>query len=153
MSAMIQIHTHHSITGLQACELYCHICLCTGMRLYIDVLSAEQFLCTFSRQILYDIYAVTATVITMSGISFCIFNRQHAAHCRHDCMTDPVFRSNQLDVAVLSVTLSLNSGCDLRIYGFNIFHCVHMCPSFFIPVRAIGSLTGCPLTFVMCDSF
>ena len=44
MSAVIQVHSHDGITRLQQCELYCHVCLSTGMWLYVDVLAAEQLL-------------------------------------------------------------------------------------------------------------
>ena len=41
MSAVIQVHTHHSVTRLKQCKLYCHVCLCTGVRLYVDILCVK----------------------------------------------------------------------------------------------------------------
>ena len=41
MSAVIQIHTHYSISRLQHCKKDCHVCLCSGVRLYICIFTSE----------------------------------------------------------------------------------------------------------------
>ena len=67
MSAVIQIHTHNDIAGLQHSELHCHICLCSGMGLYIGIITAEQLLGTLDCQIFDDIHALTSAVISLAG--------------------------------------------------------------------------------------
>ena len=95
------------------------------MRLYIDVLTAKQFLCAFSCKFLNYIHALTSTVITLSRITFCIFVGQNTSHCRHNRRAHPVFRCDQLNVAVLSVKLCSDRCCNFRIYCLYIFQCVH----------------------------
>ena len=41
MSAMIQIHSHKGISQIHQGKKYSHICLCTGMRLYIGISAAK----------------------------------------------------------------------------------------------------------------
>ena len=91
------------------------------MRLYIDVFTAKQLLCSLSCEFLYHVHAVTAAIITVRRITLCIFIRQNASHSGHDRMADPVLRRDQLDVAVLSVKFSGNRVCDLSINCFYIF--------------------------------
>ena len=118
MSAVIQIHTHDSITGLQYSKLHCHIRLCSGMRLYIGIITAKQFLGTLDCQILDNIHAFTATVISLAGITFRVFIGQGTAHSRHDCLAHPVLGSDQLDMTVLTILLVNNGLCHLGIYFF-----------------------------------
>ena len=58
MSAVIQIHAHNGITGIQHCKLHCQISLCTGMRLYICVITAKELFCTLNSKVLYNIYTL-----------------------------------------------------------------------------------------------
>ena len=118
MSAVIQIHTHNGIAGLQHSELHCHICLCSGMGLYIGIITSKQLLGTFDRQILDDIHALTTTVISLAGISFRIFIGQWTSHSCHNSLTYPVFRCDQLDVTVLTILLVNNGLCHFGIYSF-----------------------------------
>ena len=115
MSAMVKIHAHDGVAGLADSKLYCHICLCTGVGLNIGIIAAEQLLCPFNRQIFHDVHTLTAAVIPLSGIAFRIFIGKNTSHGSHDRLADPVFRCNQLNVAVLSFLLIYNSLCDFRV--------------------------------------
>ena len=115
MPAVIQVHTHEGVTGLQHRKKHCHIRLCAGMRLYIDILTAKKFFCTVSGNLLNHVHALAAAVISLAGIPFCILIRKRASHRRHNRLTHPVFRSNQLNMGVLSVLLVNNRLRDLRV--------------------------------------
>ena len=73
MSAVIQIHTHNGIAGLQHSELHCHICLCSGMWLYISIITAKQLFRSLDRDGLYNIDTLASAVVTFSRISLRIF--------------------------------------------------------------------------------
>ena len=120
------------------------------MRLYIDVLTAKQFLCAFSCQFLNYIHALTSTVITLSRITFCIFVGQNTSHCRHNRRAHPVFRCDQLNVAVLSVKLCSDRCCNFRIYCLYIFQCIHnilLFNSFFPLYRILRCNATVPLPY------
>ena len=70
MPAVVQVHAHNRISGLQQRKERGQICIGSAVRLYIGVLRAEQFLYPISCQILYNIHIFTAAVITFSGIPF-----------------------------------------------------------------------------------
>ena len=116
MTAISQVHAHNGIARGQQSKENCHICLCTGMRLYICIIAAKQLFGTISCQIFYHIHALTSAIISFSRITFCIFVGQGASHSSHNCFTYPVFRSNQFNVTVLSFLLLNNSLCNLLIY-------------------------------------
>ena len=118
MSAVIQVHTHHSVTRLKQCKLYCHICLCSGMWLYIGIGASKQFFGTVNGKLLYLIYTLASSIITFSRISFCIFICHDASLCFHNCITDPVLGCDQLDMAVLTVHLRFDRCCHVCINYF-----------------------------------
>ena len=116
MPAVIQIHTHESISRLHHGKKDRHICLCTGMRLYIDILAAKELFRTFSGKILHHVHTLAAAVISFAGIAFRILICKRTSHGRHNCLAHPVLGSNQLNVGVLPVLLVNNRLRDLRIY-------------------------------------
>lgn len=67
VSAMIQIHSHDLVSRLKHGEHNCHICLCTGMWLNIDIFTAEQLLCSLSCKIFHNIHALTSAIISFPG--------------------------------------------------------------------------------------
>ena len=119
MSAVIQVHTQDGITGLQYGKLHRHVRLCSGMRLYIGIITAKQFLGSFDCQILDNIHTFTATVISFAGITFRIFIGQGTAHSRHDCLAYPVLGSDQFNMTILTILLVDNGLCHL---GINFFY-------------------------------
>ena len=104
VSAMVQVHPHHRIPRVQHSELHGHICLGAGMWLHIGVFAAKKFFCAFSGKVFHHIHAFAPAIIPFSWIPFCIFISHRASHSCHNCLADPVFRSNQLDMAVLPLT-------------------------------------------------
>ena len=116
MSAMGQIHTHDSIAGLAYRKLYSHICLCAGVGLHIGILTAKELLCSLDGQVLHHIHTLASAVVSLSRIAFCVLVGQRAAHSCHNSLGNPVFRCDQLDVAVLTGLLIHNGLGDLRIH-------------------------------------
>ena len=72
VSAICEAHAHHGITGLQQCQLNCHVCLSAGVGLYVGELSAEQVLGSLNTKALQLVHKLTAAIVTLSGETFCI---------------------------------------------------------------------------------
>ena len=115
MSAVIQVHSHNRIPRLTDRKLDGQICLSTGMCLYIGIATAKQLFCPLNRQIFHNIHALTATVVSFTRVSFRILICQRTSHGSHYCLTHPVFRGNQLDMAILSLLLIHNCLCNFGI--------------------------------------
>ena len=126
MSAVIQVHSHESITRIHECKKYSHICLSTGMWLYICVSAAEQLHGSVSGKILYYINVLASAVITLARITLCILIGESASHSRHYCLADKVLRCDQLDVFALSVGLSSDRCCNFRIKVFYVRKWIHV---------------------------
>ena len=104
--------------GLDESHVRGHIGLTARMGLHIDVITAEKLLCSLDCKVFHHIYTLTSAIISFAGISFCIFICQGAAHSRHYSFADPVFRSDQLNVAVLSFLFIHNGLSNFRVYIF-----------------------------------
>ena len=125
MSAVIQIHSHDRVAGLAYGKLNRHIGLSAGMRLHIGILAPKQLFGPFNRQLLYHIHALASAIIPFSRIPFRIFVGERTSHCRHHRPAHPVFRGNQLDMAVLS-GLFIHYGLGhLRIHTSHIIQRIH----------------------------
>ncbi len=85
------------------------------MRLHIGELGAEQLADALNRQILSDINALTAAVVTLARITLGILVGEHGAHCRHNGRGNDVLRRNQLNVAALAVIFLANSRAQFGI--------------------------------------
>ena len=105
VTAMIQVHSHHFISRSEHCKLHCHIRLCPGVRLHIDIFTAKQLFRTLNRQILCHIYTLASAIITFSRIPFRIFVRERTSH--------------------LSCHLCLNRFCNFRIFFSYFFKIIH----------------------------
>ena len=155
---MIQIHSHDLVSRLKHGEHNCHICLCTGMWLNIDIFTAEQLLCSLSCKIFHNIHALTSAIISFSRISLCIFIRQRTSHSCHDCFAHPVLRGDQLDMGVLSLHLCFYRICNLRIRLRNFIEIVHSLfpPLYFTPQKRYAHYSTAPFknqtTITDCSS-
>ena len=91
MTALGKIHTHDGIARFQESKIYSQVSACTAVRLNIGIICAKQFFRTFNSQSFYFINVFTAAIITMSGITFCIFVSQNGTHSLHYCRRYEVF--------------------------------------------------------------
>ena len=74
-----QVHAEDGIARFQHREIDCSVRLGAGMRLDIDVISAEQLFGAFDRQILGDVDIFAAAIITLARITFGVFVGQAAS--------------------------------------------------------------------------
>ena len=125
MSAVIKVHSHDRIARCQHRKLNCHISLRSWMRLYIYILTAKQFFCAFSCQFFGNIHTLTASVISLARISFCIFICKRTSHRCHHCFAHPVLRSDQFNMGVLSLHFRCDHFRNLRICIFDFIEVVH----------------------------
>ena len=94
------------------------------MGLHIGVFGTEYFTHTFDGQILDLIDTFAAAVIALARIAFRIFVGEYRPHRGHNRLTDDVLRSDQLDVARLTVVLRLDQAAELGIIRLYKFHCL-----------------------------
>lgn len=121
MSAIGQIHAHDCIAGLQQAIIHSKVCLGTGMRLYIDMIRAEQFLCTVDSQLFHLIHIFAAAIVPFSRIPFRIFVGQHTSLCFHDRIADNIFRCDHFQFVSLTIQFFLNGA----VYSAVIFQMFH----------------------------
>ena len=92
------------------------------MRLNVCVLTAKQLLCTLNCDSLYHVYILTSTIITLSGITLCVFVGQHGSHCHHDRLRYDILGSDKLQISSLTCGFLLNCLADFRVIVFDKFH-------------------------------
>ena len=78
------------------------------MGLYIDMFSAEKFLCPVNGQLFYFVYEFASAVVSLTRIAFGVFIGEHAALGFHDCVAYDIFRSNHFQLVSLSVQFFLD---------------------------------------------
>ena len=115
MPAMRQIHSQDGIAGLQHRRIRRLICLRSGMRLHIGMLSAEKFLGPIASQIFDDVRELAPAVITLPRITFCVFIREDTAGSFQHGFGDEVLAGNQLQASVLTFHLMLNLLVNFRV--------------------------------------
>ena len=98
MSAVVQVHSHKCIARLKHGKENGHICLCSGMGLNIDILTAKQLFRALFCQIFGNIHALASAIISLARIPLCILVRQRASHRSHNSLAHPVLRCDQLNV-------------------------------------------------------
>ena len=91
------------------------VCLCAGMGLNICMFRTKELFDTITGKIFNLVNAFTTAVVTLSGVAFCIFVGEMAAHCRHNGGRDEVLRGDKLDVASLSAELEIHGVRHFRV--------------------------------------
>ena len=101
MSTILQAHGKNFITRLEHGKIHCGIGLATGVRLDICMFSSEDLLGSFNSEVFRDIHMLTATVISLGWISFCVLISKYTACDFNDCGKGKVFRGNQFNMRAL----------------------------------------------------
>ena len=127
VATLVEVHTHNGVAGLEHCKVYGSVCLCTRMRLYVCVLCAEQLACSPARDLLYNVYALAAAVVALSGITLCVFIGEMTAHSRHNGRCYDVFAGNQFKIAALSFKLVVHCVSDGGVILLKVFQCRDVC--------------------------
>ena len=65
MSALLKIHSHDGIAGIKQCKKYGKVCICSAVRLNIDMLRFEKLLSSVTGDFFNNIDALTAAVIPL----------------------------------------------------------------------------------------
>ena len=115
MAAIVEVHAHHRITGLQKGKEHRHVGLCTGVRLHIGIFGTKEFFRPFNGQRLYFIHEFAAAIITFAGIAFGILIGEHTALGSEHSGTDNVFRSDKLQFLPLAIQLTIDILGNFRI--------------------------------------
>ncbi|MNP49210.1 hypothetical protein D3C76_1433830 [compost metagenome] len=108
VTAMGQVHPENGIPRLQSRKVNGQVRLSAGVRLYVSMLSAKQFLRTIARDIFHDIDMLAAAIVAFAGISFRIFVCQYGAHCFHNSFADNVLGCDQFNVVPLTFELQIH---------------------------------------------
>ena len=86
-----QLHAHHGIAGLAQGQLHGHVGLGAGMGLNVGVGAAKDLLGTIDSDALHHVHVFTATVITVTGITFCVLVGQGVAGSQLNSAAGKVF--------------------------------------------------------------
>jgi len=115
VTAVPQVHAHHGIARFQKSEVHRLVGLRTGMRLHVDVFSAEDLLQAIDRQLLDHVDMLATTVETLARITFGVLVGELGALGFHHSSGNVIFRSDQLDVIFLTDTLGSHGGGEFGI--------------------------------------
>jgi len=105
VTAVTEVHAHDGIARLQDREIDGLIGLRTGMRLHVGVFGTEQALDAVDGDLLDLIDKFTAAIETLARITFGIFVGQLRALSFHHCRAGVIFRRDQFDMVILTMTL------------------------------------------------
>jgi hypothetical protein len=128
VSALVEVHSHYCVAGVKHSEVYGCVGLSAGIRLNVTGLSSEKLAGSFSRDILYNVYALTAAIIALTGKSLGVFVCENAAHSRHYRLADYILARDELKISALTGKLIGNALSYLRIslsYDFDALHFFH----------------------------
>ena len=79
MAALLQIHSHYRVAGVEQRKEYGEVCRRSAVRLNVCVLGAEKLFRALSRYILNNIDAAAAAVIALAGITLGVLVRKNVA--------------------------------------------------------------------------
>ena len=84
VTALVEVHSHYGVARLEHCKINGCVSLCTRMGLNICVFCAEKLTSTLTCDFLNNVYALTAAVVTLAGITLGILICKVASHSRHN---------------------------------------------------------------------
>ena len=109
MSALLQVHAHDRVAGIEQGEEDGQVGIGTGVGLHIGVLSAEELLGALACNLFHDVDMYAAAVVALVRIAFSILVGQDGACGHQNGRADDVFGCDQLDV--LPLALKLKGAC------------------------------------------
>jgi hypothetical protein len=80
VTALVEVETHEGVAGLQHSEQHSLIGLCTGVRLNVGILSAEELLDALDGEVLYLVYHLATAIVTLAGQTLGILVGEVTAH-------------------------------------------------------------------------
>ena len=121
VTALVEVHAHDGIARLEHREINGGVRLCARVGLYVGVLRAEQLAGSLTRDLLYNVDALAAAVVALSGITLGVFVGQVTAHRRHHGRADNILAGDQLEVSALSFQLVVHGVSDSGIILHQVF--------------------------------
>ena len=85
------------------------------MGLHVGVVSSEQYFCTFNCEIFNDVDVLATAVVAFAGVALGVFVGQYTTLRFHHGRVGEVLGCDELDMALLALSLSGDSGVDFRI--------------------------------------
>ena len=79
MTALLKIHSHYGIAGIEQSKENGKIGVCTAVRLNVDVFRSEKLLGSVACDLLNNIDALTSAVVSLRRVALCIFVSEHSA--------------------------------------------------------------------------
>jgi hypothetical protein len=111
-----QVHAQHRIARLQRGHVDRDVGLCAGVRLYVDVLGAEQLLGAVDGQLFGAVYEFAPAVVAPARVAFGVFVREDRPHRFEHGFRDEIFRSDQLEPGGLPADFGGQNFRDFRVH-------------------------------------
>ena len=108
VSAVVQVHAHEGVTGVQAGQKDRHIGLGTAVRLHIGPTCTIQLFGAFDGDGFALVHHLATAVVAFAGIAFGILVCHDGAHGFHHLVTHEILGGDQLYTFCLTFPLLLN---------------------------------------------
>ena len=115
--AVAEIKSHECVTCLQARHEHRHVCLCTGVRLHVDIRCAVKLLEASACEFLHLVNHLATTIITVGRIALGVLVGQHAAHGLQYLVGYVVLAGDKFDTFGLTLTLHADEVKNLLVFG------------------------------------
>jgi hypothetical protein len=113
--ALVQLHSHDSITGLKQGEVNGHVGLSAAVGLDVGVLGVEKLFGAFNRQTLHHVHILAAAVIASAGVSLGVFIVHYSGLGFQHRFAGVVFGSDQHNAVPLPLIFLLDGPGHLRV--------------------------------------
>ena len=108
VTAVCKAHAKHCVAGAKEREVNSRVSLRTAVGLNVCMLCAEELLCSVACDVFYNVNVFAAAVVTLAGVTLCIFVCKGRSHSRHNCFGNTVFGSDKLNALLLAFKLFSN---------------------------------------------
>ena len=126
VAAVAEVHAEQFVAGLEDGGVDGGVGLSAGVGLDVGVVGAEEQLGAINGELLDLVDEFAATIPSFAGVAFGVFVGEHAALRLHDGGVGEIFRSDELDVALLPGKLGgegrVDGGIELG-EGSGVQHC------------------------------
>ena len=120
MTAVRQIHPHHSITGSAKRHINRHVSLRTAVRLDISPSAFEKLHSTIHSEVFTNVNEGAPAVISPAGIAFSVFIGHHRTHSFENSEAGEVLRSYHFQSMILASCFAYEGIIDFRVGIFQV---------------------------------
>ena len=115
VTALIEREGKNRVARLDRGEINRHVRRAAAVRLDVCVIGAKQLACTLAGELLGGIHRKAARVPALARISFGVLVHEHASGSKTHCAGRGVFGSDEIDLGIFLLNLSLNRCPNLGI--------------------------------------